>query len=746
MRGEHSKKIMTRAAAPIAEGADVDVVTRAAAISSGSMDKENRSIDAIFATDAPTLVMDRRTWNPIDEVLRMDGMIPTGKIPVLKDHNHYSTDAVMGSATGMKRTDHGMSARLSFVKGDPEIDRTWNKIEQGHLDSVSAGYRVFEYTDIPAGTSRMVKGVSYKAGPDRTLRISTQWQPKEISIVPIGADEFSKMRSAANLPRPIRKDMSMNRTLLAYLLTLGLRAEAPEAEALEFHGKLEDAQRDFADSLAVRSKDPDPDPTPEPEPDPAPAPTEESRRAAIEQGRLAELNRRAAITKLAGKSIPAELLARALDEDKSVEQAKDLFLDHYRNSKEPPVKTAPGIIVRMGESDLTPELLSGAILHRAGRGEDIVPAKVFTKSNRVVPEARRKMLDEIQGRSAEFSYMPLIEVCRMAIEMDGQRPPHNPIEIAKRALSGGTLASIFTQSIDATMLQAYEVTSDSTAPLTRVRDVANFKTQTEFAMQNTSAMALLPRGGSIRDTSIDDNQETFKVHRYGEHFTVDEQDIVDDRFNALSDVPREMAVDAAQVFPDLFFALLVANPTMATDSVAMFDSTAHGNVIDTAYSRDQLKAAHVAMMKQRLNGKNLNITPQFILAGPDLMYAILQDLESAAIVLARGGTTDLTVERGTANTVQGLVKPIFDARIANGVTDPLTGTAYAGSTTAWYVFGSPDRTRGIVRAFLAGSGRAPSLTNYVKNGQGGKFGIEFTIKLDVGIGVGGYRGQLRGNV
>lgn len=740
-------KISTRASVPC------DTTRADLAMRADTLNTDKRSIVARISTETPAQVMDWNTWRIIDEVLLGRGCQAPDKVPFLDAHQRSTSMSVIGSAREITPSDKGVDATIYFMKGDANVDPIWARVEQGHLDSVSVGYRALDYVDIPAGGSQEVNGKTYKANADCPLRITKKWALKEVSAVPIGADEFAKMRSEANLntPRQTRKESPMKKLTpaqKAYLATLGLRAEATDADVLEFYAKLEDAQRTFCDSLNVEPE------AKREEPKEQIAPlivaSEDQIRAAEARGFAAEQNRQVEIKALAkpGDAKCDQIVARAIKDRLTVEQARDIMLVHYRDSKEPPVKTAPGMIVRMGESDLTPRLLGAALLHRAGCPQAIVPLKEYPKSGRFIPEALRKEADELQGRSYEFNYLSMMDVARMAIEMDGDKAPRNPIEIVKRALSGATLGSIFTQSIDAVMVQRYELAPDSTAPLCRVRDVANFKTQTEFGMQSTGPMELLPRGGNISDSTFDDNEETFRVHRYAKHFTIDEQDIIDDHFNALSDVPAELAENAAQTWPDLFYAFLAANATMA-DGHALFDNTYHTNALDTAYSGDQLSAAKIAMMKQQINGKNLNISPAYIVAAVELWRAINIDLQSPTIEYAgAGGGSNAFSAQGSANVLQNLVRPIIDSRISNGVTDPYSKTAHAGSATAYYFFADPACCRGIVKAFIAGTGRAPSLVSFVKNGQGGKFGIEFTIKLDQGIGIGpgGWRGILRGNV
>jgi HK97 family phage major capsid protein len=67
-------------------------------------------------------------------------------------------------------------------------------VRQKHLTDVSAGYRVLKYTDIEPGQEAVIGEHTYKNDFDRVLRVTTKWKLKEGSLVPIGADEASKIK------------------------------------------------------------------------------------------------------------------------------------------------------------------------------------------------------------------------------------------------------------------------------------------------------------------------------------------------------------------------------------------------------------------------------------------------------------------------------------------------------------------------------------------------------------------------
>ena len=61
---------------------------------------------------------------------------------------------------------------------------------------------------------------------------------------------------------------------------------------------------------------------------------------------------------------------------------------------------------------------------------------------------------------------------------------------------------------------------------------------------------------------------------------------------ALTDIPRKMGMAAKATIGDLVYALLVANPKLATDSKMLFHAD-HNNLLATALSVDALDAVEM---------------------------------------------------------------------------------------------------------------------------------------------------------
>ena len=170
------------------------IVCRTMQVRADSVNEEDRSVEAVFATEQAVSVFDMREWRPIHEVLRMDGAIVPQRVPMLNNHYRFSLDDVYGSARDAKVMGDRLVGRLYFASGDEDVERAWNKVKQGHLVDVSVGYRIDQSTTIPSGQTMTVGGRQYKA-EDKPLRVVTKWEMREVSLVPVGADSAAKIRS-----------------------------------------------------------------------------------------------------------------------------------------------------------------------------------------------------------------------------------------------------------------------------------------------------------------------------------------------------------------------------------------------------------------------------------------------------------------------------------------------------------------------------------------------------------------------
>lgn len=230
-----------------------NLTSREMRVRSKSYDDATRSFVAVSSTETPAEVFDWERFEYVQEILVADGGEFPERCPLLDSHNRYRSVDVIGSAIEPKRVGEGWEQRGVFVEGDPEVDRIRVRVRDGHITDVSIGYEVLDFVDIPAGQTQEVNGRQYTAG-ERTLRITTKWRVRELSITPIGADEKAKIRNQnqqgrASVPPRITRSRNMNPRLQRYLRSLGLAANASDDEARAFHEGLSGLELTIANML-----------------------------------------------------------------------------------------------------------------------------------------------------------------------------------------------------------------------------------------------------------------------------------------------------------------------------------------------------------------------------------------------------------------------------------------------------------------------------------------------------------------
>ena len=93
----------------------------------------------------------------------------------------------------------------------------------------------------------------------------------------------------------------------------------------------------------------------------------------------------------------------------------------------------------------------------------------------------------------------------------------------------------------------------------------------EDILDGRSNLRVLPRSGTVTDAQLADSRETYRIARFARKWTVDEQDMIDDRLGDHADASG----DGQRLLdrPDLVYSLLLSNPELA-DGGALFNNTA----------------------------------------------------------------------------------------------------------------------------------------------------------------------------
>jgi len=171
------------------------VETRAASFRPASYNPETRTITVSLGTGAPVLRYDWNADRNYTEILSMDPAHirldrMNGGAPLLRDHNSWSVDAVLGRfVKGSVRVEGGeLIGDVRLSKAARNAD-TIGDVTDGILTDTSVGYWTY----------------SWEITRDETTGIETRtcvdWEPMEGSIVPVPADTTGGVRAAdKNVP------------------------------------------------------------------------------------------------------------------------------------------------------------------------------------------------------------------------------------------------------------------------------------------------------------------------------------------------------------------------------------------------------------------------------------------------------------------------------------------------------------------------------------------------------------------
>ena len=374
----------------------------------------------------------------------------------------------------------------------------------------------------------------------------------------------------------------------------------------------------------------------------------------------------------------------------------------------------------------TADAVAAGLIYRAGLE---IPKVLNT-------DAERQRHERQMEAGQDFTAHSMIDICREALIIEGRDVPHNRADLVYRATSTAALTNIFSAVVNAGLVHSYTEAGDTTTGWTQERDIQDFKSNERTRLGKASNLEKLARGDSASDASISDNSESYKIARYAKKFTIDEQDLLDDNFNALLSMPQEMGAAAGRLRPDLVYSILLANAALA-DGVALFHAD-HGNYeTGNALTAITLQAAMILMAKQTEDSVQLNLRAETLIVPPDLDFG-------ADVILTSASRTHADADDGVKNPILGRgMKLAVDNRIgAAGVTDPTDGTSRTGTATNFFLAANPAIAPTIEIGFLAGTGRKPSVRSYPLSQ--GQYGIGFDVKFDIGAKALDHRGLYYG--
>src|SRR5437868_1894865 len=167
------------------ETREIPMLTMRASVAPSTFDAEKRTVELVWTTGAKGLR--RSFWEDYYEELSLDASAVRMQrlndgAPLLAAHEAYSLDGVIGVVERAWLSNGEGRAVVRFSER-AEVQPVIKDIQSGILRSVSVGYQVYRY--------EVIKNVDIDLDTYRAV----DWEPMELSIVPIPFDAGAKVRS-----------------------------------------------------------------------------------------------------------------------------------------------------------------------------------------------------------------------------------------------------------------------------------------------------------------------------------------------------------------------------------------------------------------------------------------------------------------------------------------------------------------------------------------------------------------------
>lgn len=657
-----------------------------------SLDREKRTVDVVIASETPVPL-----WGKWTEVLRMDGAQYGAQHPLLDSHDRGSIKSIVGRLSNFRAEGSELVATMSFSEANKEIaDLALALIAEGNLTDASVGYRILEEVPVDSETPVMVNGKPYVG---RTYVI-TKWQVKEGSLVAVGADTASKLRSDSRMP----DDSDGQHTEGVRSMTEEERKAQEEKQraADEAARKAKEAEERAEKEAKERAAQPAPT-TKQPATDPA-VDAEKIRTEAkrAERARQEEIR---AIGQMAG--IPEADIAKAIDDDTSAETFRAEAIKKFRSDTKP---LGGNMRVSVGP-DLNVESLRAAIpfsiAQRAG-----LPA--FKELDPTKPTQFSLRDEKVPERTAEFSRLSLMELARTWAESHGFRTiGKQPLEILELVGRNGPLrhraapmdtTSDFSVLLENTMnkmvANRYLLSQFAWQMFTRILPANDMRQHNLYSMGGTDTFKRVGESGEIQGIgSYDGKKEVLQPYAWGAKRGITDDVIINDDMAAIQAVGDELGYAAAKTLHLLFLTSLLSpganntGPTMLETGRALFNTT-DGNLVTSGAlpSKTTFDAMYkaFALFTDRA-GAPLGLVPTHLYCPVTIQGSVQSFLGSERYI-----STDaaLTPEK---NVYAGRITPVFDPWLDIGGSLELETkqkVSFAANTAGWF-------------GFVVGNGYAP---------------------------------------
>ncbi|MCQ4160984.1 HK97 family phage prohead protease [Roseomonas sp. GC11] len=170
------------------------IVAQRAIAAPATVDRAARTVEVVWSTGArarniiPALGLITEELEMSPQAVRMEAL-RSGQAPVLNTNRRGDARYVLGRVTAARLERGRGYATLQFSTA-ADVEPVWQRVADGTLQAVSVGYRVHRYTPVPDPAT------------GETIHRAVDWEPFEISVVPVPIDPAAAVLGEGDQPTP----------------------------------------------------------------------------------------------------------------------------------------------------------------------------------------------------------------------------------------------------------------------------------------------------------------------------------------------------------------------------------------------------------------------------------------------------------------------------------------------------------------------------------------------------------------
>lgn len=619
---------------------------RAATLQPATWNAEARTVEVIWSTGAD---VERSDWMTGDRYVERLSMDPkairldrlNGGASVLDAHSSMALRDVIGAVVpGTARIENGLGLATLRLSENPDQAGIVADIIGGVIRHISVGYVTHSEQ-----RNRAPDGIE--------IRTATDWEPHELSFVPVPADAGAHSRA---MPRTGDHSMAGKKRAV----------DAAQAQKVaDDAAALAASAAEVAASAVEEGDDPPAEEMPAGEQSAAPvAPAAEPERAAPVAPVVEDATDRALgiHTTLRALGISADRAPELIASKRSLAEVRDMLINE-RADAAAATRVNSAVTVLTDHTEQVREGVTNALLHRA--------------------DPRRHPLTDA-GRA--HARMRLIDVARASLtrsNIDHSGMSDSRVfGMALRTHSTADFPLLLADVTQKSLLSAYAEAPTFYEPFCARGTVSNLQTRYPTILSGISTLATVAEGQPYPLHTLAESRESYTVAKRGGIVAITLEMLLKDDLSGFARIPAAEALAARRAENEAVADLLYANAVMS-DGEALF-SSAHKNISGSAgaptaatLSATELKLALQTGKKSEpldLMGYCL-VAPRTLKVGTEQLFS--------PNYLPNAATSAITQD------MQDLQR-VYSAHLD------------ANSTSIWYLFANPAIAPVIEYAFLEG--------------------------------------------